>query len=211
MNATLLLDRVTWRLRLDDGRAFDAATRTWTSDPTAPSALAERIDAVAAVRWLADDANLRWRVPVGVVGPREVSAARYALAEQIGAGLARMRVPVLCGGRSGVMEAVCKGAASSGGVAIGLLPDAEPTPANAHATLVLATGIGEARNALVARASVCLVAIGDSFGTLSEVALARQFGKRVIGLAGAANVEGVEHVADVPEALQRVAQALLDL
>ncbi len=75
----------------------------------------------------------------------------------------------------------------------------------------LATGIGEARNALIARASLCLVAIGDSYGTLSEVALGRQFGKRVFGLAGAANVDGVEHVATAGEAIDRVAGVLLDL
>ena len=84
------------------------------------------------------------------------------------------------------MEAVCRGVASAGGVAIGLLPEADPALANAYAGIVIATGIGEARNALIARAASCLVAIGDSYGTLSEVALGRQFGKRVIGLEGAA-------------------------
>jgi uncharacterized protein (TIGR00725 family) len=122
--------------------------------------------------------------------------------------LARMGVPILCGGRGGVMEAVCKGAAAEGGVAIGLLPEADPALGNAYASLLIATGIGEARNALIARASACLIAIGDSYGTLSEVALGRQFGKVVIGLDGAAQVEGVEHVNSIEQALARVAQLL---
>jgi len=161
------------------------------------------------MRWLARDASAKWRVPVGVIGPRDIDPVRYALAESLGAALAGLRLPVLCGGRGGVMEAVCKGVRSADGVAIGLLPEGDPALANAYAGIVIATGIGEARNALIARAAACLVAVGDSYGTLSEVALGRQFGKRVIGLAGAADVGGVEHVDDVETALQRVAEAML--
>ena len=78
-------------------------------------------------------------------------------------------------------------------------------------SVALATGIGEARNALIARAAFCLVAIGDSFGTLSEVALGRQFGKLVIGLEGAARVDGVQHVATAREAVTLVANAVLGI
>jgi uncharacterized protein (TIGR00725 family) len=148
------------------------------------------------------------RVPVGVIGPRDCTPAQYASAEAIGRGLARMGVPVLCGGRGGVMEAVCKGVAAEGGLAIGLLPETDPALGNAYASLLIATGIGEARNALIARASACLIAIGDSYGTLSEVALGRQFGKVVIGLDGAAQVDGVEQFGSVDEALERVASLL---
>ena len=149
------------------------------------------------------------RVPVGVIGPREASSAQLLAAEQVGRGLATMGFVVICGGRHGVMDAVCRGAAGAGGLTIGLLPDADPSFANPHVGIVIATGIGEARNALIARASLCLVAIGDSFGTLSEVALGRQFGKQVIGLEGAARVEGVRHVTTVEQALSEVAQSAL--
>jgi len=47
--------------------------------------------------------------------------------------------------------------------------------------------------------------------TLSEVALARPFGKRVVGLAGAARIDGVEHVDGAPAALARVAEVVLGL
>jgi hypothetical protein len=53
------------------------------------------------------------------------------------------------------------------------------------------------------------VAIGDSFGTLSEVALGRHFGKRVFGLEDAPKVDGVEHVGDPREAVTRVAETAL--
>ena len=80
----------------------------------------------------------------------------------VGAGLAAMGLTVVCGGRQGVMEATCRGAARGGGLTIGILPDADPAFANPFVGVVLATGIGEARNALIARASFCLIAIGDS-------------------------------------------------
>ena len=117
---------------------------------------------------------------------------------------------VVCGGRQGVMQAVCEGVAR--------VRRAVDRPAAGHRSprqpipivgVVIATGIGEARNALIARASFCLIAIGDSFGTLSEVALGRQFGKLVVGLEGAADVDGVRHVATAREAIAIVAEAVL--
>ena len=81
--------------------------------------------------------------------------------------------------------------------------------ANPYVDIAIATGIGEARNALIARASLCLVAVGNSHGTLSEVALSRHFGKLVIGLEDAAQVDGVRHVADAAAALRLVAQFAL--
>ena len=209
MNATLLLDRAARRLVRGDGRHFDPGRCAWSEERSRGVAGLEAIGAAEALRWLARETAVAWRVPVGVIGPRDVDAERYAIAERVGAALAGVRLPVLCGGRGGVMEAACRGAAAAGGLAIGLLPEGDPALANPYAGVVLATGIGEARNALIARAAACLVAIGDSYGTLSEVALGRQFGKRVIGLAGAASVDGVLHVPDVESALERVAEAVL--
>lgn len=207
MNATYRLDRAQRILFDANGRRFDPHLRTW-SDSSTP-ATGELVDSIAAASWLQRQSGAPVRVPVGVIGPREATSAQLLAAENVGRGLATMGFVVICGGRQGVMEAVCKGAAGAGGVAIGMLPDADPSFANAHVGIVIATGIGEARNALIARASLCLVAIGDSFGTLSEVALGRQFGKRVIGLEGAARVEGVVHVATVDQALEEIALCAL--
>jgi uncharacterized protein (TIGR00725 family) len=205
--------------RLDDaantlfdgqGRRFDAATRTWPSDDaTAATCGGTRMDALQAVAWLQQRSGHPLRVPVGVIGPRDATPAQMAVARHVGAGLARMRLAVICGGRQGIMEAVAQGAADEGGVAIGLLPEPTPEAANPYLTHVIATGLGEARNALIARSAFCLVAIGDSYGTLSEVALGLQFGKRVFGLAGAARVHGVEHRADADAALMAVANHVL--
>ena len=151
------------------------------------------------------------RIPVGVIGTREASAAQLKAALDVGELLAECGFIVVCGGKQGVMQAVCEGVARNGGTSIGLLPDSDPSQANHYVSVALATGIGEARNALIARASLCLIAIGDSFGTLSEVALGRHFGKRVFGLEGAARIDGVEHVADAREAVTRVAETALEI
>ncbi len=149
------------------------------------------------------------RMPVGVIGPRNATPAQVEAARAVGRGIAEMGLALICGGRAGVMEGACQGAAEAGGIAIGVLPDTDAAPANPYATVVLATGIGEARNAIIARAALCLVAIGDNFGTLSEVALGRQFGKLVVGLEGAARVEGVIQAASPAEALEHVARCAL--
>jgi uncharacterized protein (TIGR00725 family) len=80
------------------------------------------------------------------------------------------------------MEAVSRGAKQAGGLTIGLLPGAEPTDANPYIDVPLATGLSDARNAVVARASEVLIAIAGEYGTLSEIALALKMGRRVIGL-----------------------------
>lgn len=151
------------------------------------------------------------RQPVAVIGPREASEAQLAAAEQVGAALARIGFTVVCGGRQGIMEAVCKGVAAEQGISIGLLPDTEAAAANAYVTVPIATGIGEARNAIVARAGFCLVVIGDSYGTLSEVALGLQFGRPVFGLLGAAKVDGVRQCETVDAAIDEVCKVALAL
>jgi uncharacterized protein (TIGR00725 family) len=192
----------------DRGRCFGAKTRTWHASDVAPPAGAA-LDAISAATWLQRESAHPLRVPIGVIGPRDATLEQLALAEDVGRGLARMGFTVMCGGRHGVMEAVCRGATAEGGITLGMLPDTDPSLANPYVGVIVATGIGEARNALIARAAFCLVAIGDSFGTLSEVALGRQFGKTVIGLADAADVDGVIHVDNARSALTHVAMLAL--
>ena len=207
MTATYSLDRATGTLSDGAGRCFDPARRTWTNAESSAAGVA--LDAVAAATWLQRESGYPLRVPIGVIGPRDASGPQVAAAAAVGRGLAEIGFLVICGGRQGIMEAVCKGAAEAGGTTIGLLPDVEPSLANPYVSVVIATGIGEARNALIARSALCLVAVGDSFGTLSEVALGRQFGKLVIGLEGAPLVDGVQHVAGVADAVRLVAEYAL--
>jgi hypothetical protein len=145
---------------------------------------------------------------VAVVGSGEASAADAAVAEEVGRGLAARGAVVVCGGLGGVMEAACRGARGEGGVTVGLLPGPDRGAANPYVSVAIATGMGEARNALVVRAADVLVAVGGSWGTLSEIALAMRVGKRVVGVgtwelarAGGEPVEGIERAADAAEAV----------
>ena len=210
MSGTFRLDRESGTL-IDSGmRRFDPAARHWESAATTDrNSTFEEVDAIAAVTWLQRESGHPLRAPIGVIGPREATAAQRGIALEVGELLGDCRLAVICGGRQGVMQAVCEGVARVGGWSIGLLPEADPSAANPFVSVAIATGIGEARNALIARASFCLLAIGSSFGTLSEVALARQFGKLVIGLEGAAAVDGVRHVATAREAVEIAAGAVL--
>jgi len=119
---------------------------------------------------------------VSVSGSGDAPPEVIALAEEVGSRLADANAVVVCGGLGGVMEAVCKGAKSAGGTTVGILPGTTRSDANDFVDVALPTGLGESRNALVARAADALIAIGGEFGTLSEIALAIKIGKPVIGL-----------------------------
>jgi hypothetical protein len=120
---------------------------------------------------------------IAVVGGGEASDAVLASAEEVGAELARSGAIVVCGGLDGVMAAACRGAKSAGGLTVGVLPGADPSTANPWIDVVIPTGMGEARNAVVVRAVGAVVAIDGEYGTLSEIALALRWGVPVIGLA----------------------------
>ncbi|MDP9341377.1 MAG: TIGR00725 family protein [Actinomycetota bacterium] len=122
-------------------------------------------------------------VYVAVCGPGVASAEEEAWAEEVGRLLAREGAVVVCGGMTGVMDAVARGAAEEGGVSIGILPTPDRAGASAHLTYSIPTGLAEARNVLVARAADVLIAISGEFGTLSEIAFALKFGVPVVGLS----------------------------
>lgn len=145
---------------------------------------------------------------VGVIGPREATAEQVSTAEAVGEALGSLGLTVICGGRSGVMEAVCKGVSASGGLAIGILPGSTPDEANGFVGIPLPTGLGEARNMIIAKSARVLIAVGGSYGTLSEVAYGLHFGKAVIGLSGAPDVEGVWHAGSVGAAIDMTLDAL---
>src|SRR5690606_33257175 len=91
------------------------------------------------------------------------------MAERMGAEIARLGLQLLCGGKNGVMEAASKGCLEAGGLPIGLLPDEEWTAANPYVAIPIPSGIGPARNAIIARGCQVLIAIGGGHGTLSEM------------------------------------------
>lgn len=119
---------------------------------------------------------------IAVIGPANCTEHQADLAERIGTLIAEQGAVLVCGGRGGVMEAACKGAMAAGGTTVGILPGSDVGDGNPYLTIALPTGLGEARNALVASAGQAVIAIGGSYGTLSEIALALKAGRKVIGL-----------------------------
>lgn len=126
--------------------------------------------------------SFRTRPHVGVIGASDCDAATAARAEEVGRLVAERGAVLVCGGRTGVMEAACRGAQRAGGLTIGILPDAERGAANQFVGIAIATGLGEARNLAIIRTSDVLIAIAGSHGTLSEIGFALRMGKTVVGL-----------------------------
>ena len=104
------------------------------------------------------------------------------MAEEVGRELARQDAVLVCGGLGGVMEAACKGASAEGGITIGILPGDRRQAANPHVQIPIVTSLGEARNVIVVKSAQAVIAIGGSYGTLSEIAHALRNSTPVIGL-----------------------------
>ena len=121
---------------------------------------------------------------VAVVGPSRAEPHEAEAAEEVGRLLAERGAVVVCGGLRGAMEAACRGAKSAGGTTVGILPGADRAAANAYVDVdvAIATGLGEARNAIVVRTADAVIAVAGAYGTLSEIALALAAGTPVVGL-----------------------------
>jgi uncharacterized protein (TIGR00725 family) len=119
---------------------------------------------------------------IAVIGGGQCTRKEARLAEEVGRELARRGAVLVCGGLGGVMEAACRGASSEGGTTIGILPGEDSLSANPHVQIAIATGMGYARNIAVAKSARAVIAVGGSYGTLSEIGYALQGGIPVIGL-----------------------------
>ena len=141
---------------------------------------------------------------IAVIGASKPSPELEQAAEDVGRGLGAAGCIVITGGRGGVMAAASRGAREAGAIVVGLLPGSDRREANEWVTIALPTGLGDVRNALVARSADAVVAVGGAYGTLTEIALALNAGIGVVGYETWA-IEGVE-LADTPAAA--VARAL---
>jgi uncharacterized protein (TIGR00725 family) len=148
---------------------------------------------------------------VAVIGPGDVDDdTLLADAEAVGAGLARTGAVVVTGGLGGVMAAAARGAKAAGGHVIGMLPGVDPAAANEWVEVAVPTGLGQGRNLLVVRGARVVVAVGGSWGTLAEIALARRLAIPVVSLHGwtvdgPATDDNVEAVATADEAVRAAA------
>jgi len=120
---------------------------------------------------------------VSVCGARDITSEIFERAEKLGNLLAKEGYVVACGGLSGTMEAVAKGALSAGGTTVGILPTYSKESANPYITIAIPTGLGESRNIILVSMADVVVSISGGAGTLSEIALAWKLGKPVVSLS----------------------------
>lgn len=129
---------------------------------------------------------------VAVCGPADATDTEVAQARRVGELLAERGATVLCGGGGGVMAAVAAGARARGGLVVGVRPDDGNVPGpSADVSVTISTNLGQARNAVLVWSADAVIAVGGSWGTLSEVALAmRRGGVPVVLLGGWRVVDG---------------------
>ncbi len=151
--------------------------------------------------------DFRKRIRIGVIGGARPEARFEQTAREVGRRIAEAGAVLVCGGLAGVMRAAARGAREAGGLTIGILPGARTSDANPYIDIPVATGLGYTRNSLVAMNADVLIAVDGEFGTLSEIAYGRIFGKPVIGLE-TWEVKGVER-AESPESAVRLALSLV--
>ena len=144
---------------------------------------------------------------IAVIGGRECSPGQYQEAMQVGKGIAERGDVLICGGKGGIMEGACRGAAENDGLTIGILTGSDTSEANPWVRIALPSGIGIARNYLIAQSCQAAVAIGGRYGTLSEIAYCLQLQKPVFAI-GSWEIPGAQVVDSAAEALERLYREL---
>ncbi len=119
---------------------------------------------------------------IAVVGGSKASPDALTQAEAVGREIGGHGHTVICGGLGGVMEAACRGAREAGGHTIGVLPGSDPHAANEHVEFPIVTNMGVARNTVIILSAAAVIAVDGSYGTLSEIAIALNSGRPVVGL-----------------------------
>jgi len=140
---------------------------------------------------------------VSVIGSSSSNEEEYETAYYVGRELAKRGIVVVCGGRTGVMEAVCKGAKEEGGLTIGIMPSYDGHEANPYVDIKINTGMNWNRNPIVVATGDMVVAIGGHWGTLSEIAYALILGKYVVGYK-THDVDNIEKVKSPDEIIRKV-------
>ncbi len=127
---------------------------------------------------------------IAVVGYNKDRCTEQAriLAYEVGKEVARAGAVLVCGGLGGVMESACKGSKENNGFTIGIIPQDEFSFANGFCDVVICTGIGFARDFIIASSADGIIAIGGGVGTLIEMAAGYMIKKSIVVIAGSGGV-----------------------
>lgn len=120
---------------------------------------------------------------VVVIGDAMADKEEYEFAEKLGRYLGTKGYTVITGGRSGIMEAVNKGAFEAGGITVGIIPGADFSQANSWCSVVIPTDLGHARNSITALSADVIISIGGRAGTLTELGFGWIFDKPIISVS----------------------------
>ena len=135
---------------------------------------------------------------VSVIGGHECDHKNTELAEKVGEIIAQEGATLVCGGREGIMKAVSRGAKSSGGLTVGIIPGEKKEDANEFIDIVITSGLGYSRNAMVAGTADLVVAFPGKYGTLSEIGFALNAKKEVYGF-GTWDIPGIKKLDSLEE------------
>ena len=117
---------------------------------------------------------------VAVLGSSEANKEEIEVAYQVGKFIGENNWILINGGRTGVMEASAKGCLEVKGISVGILPSANFEEGNNYLSIVIPTSIGFSRNVITAISGDICIIIGGSSGTLTELAYAWNYGKKII-------------------------------
>jgi len=126
--------------------------------------------------------DLRNKPIIALIGAGKCTPLEAKHALLAGGEIARRGAILICGGLGGCMAEAARGAKDAGGITIGVIPSYDRSSADPSIDIVIATGMGSARNAIIVATADAAIAVGGSYGTLSEIALARKLGKPVVAL-----------------------------
>ncbi len=124
------------------------------------------------------------RFQVCVLGSAEPGSSAYELAGAAGELLARHRITVVSGCGSPATRVAAERAVAAGGEVVSIIPSDAMPGADWPATVVVPSGMGDARNLLMALAGDACIVIGGRAGTISEVCLAWLHKRPLLPLVG---------------------------
>ena len=133
------------------------------------------------------DFKKKFKAIISIIGASEISSEVEQEAVELGRLLAKNNYIVSCGGLTGVMEAVCKGAKQEGGLTIGITPFENKGMANKYVDIEIPVPFSQARNIIVVLSGDACVAVSGKAGTLSEICFAWIYNKPLLALT---NVDG---------------------
>lgn len=139
------------------------------------------------------------KVQISLIGSSEPAQEFVTLAAEIGRLIATKGGVLVCGGLGGIMEAAARGAKEQGGLTIDILPDYTKAAANPFIDVAIPTGLGHARNILVAASGDIVIALPGSHGTRSEISIALKLEKPVFGVKAWGDIPGVRRIDNLAE------------